>query len=294
MDDIYKAEIIDHYQNPRNFGDLADADVVVREANASCGDLIELAVKFEGEEIKEIKFKGVGCVISTAAASLLTERVKRMKVIEVIKGIKDEDMIEMLGIEVSPTRMKCATLPLRALQKALRLSAVEVLKAGGVVIFPTDTVWGMGVAADNPAAIKKFYKIKKRETDKPTAILVADLEQAEKLGQFSDEVRKVAERYWPGALTLVVPGKERNAIGLRVPGWPLVQELCRQVGGILAGSANFAGERAPMKRKEINRELGNKVDLVMEGECGGQEASTVLDTTVEPWKVIRQGTVVIR
>lgn len=172
--------------------------------------------------------------------------------------------------------------------------AAEVLKRGGVIIFPTDTVWGMGVAADNPAAIRRFYKIKKREKSKPTAILIADLAQAEKIGEFSNKVREVTKKFWPDALTLVVKSKRGGTVGLRVPDHPVIQELCQRVGGILAGSANFAGERAPMKREEINRELGNKVDLVMEGECGGQPASTVVDTTVKPWRIVRQGAVVIR
>jgi L-threonylcarbamoyladenylate synthase len=172
---------------------------------------------------------------------------------------------------------------------------VEVLKNGGVVIFPTDTVWGMGVAADNPAAIKKFYKIKKREPNKPTAVLIADLAQAEELGEFDDEVREVAKKYWPGALTLVIPGKGDGTIGLRVPDWPLVQELCRKLGaGILAGSANFAGEGAPVKREELNPELVKLVDWVMPPVAeamGGQPASTVVDTTTRPWKILRQGAI---
>ena len=172
--------------------------------------------------------------------------------------------------------------------------AVEILRSGGIIIFPTDTVWGIGVAADNPVAIRKFYQIKKRETNKPTAILVANLEQAERLGQFSDEVRRVAERYWPGAVTIVVPGRNGGTVGLRVPEDPVVQELCRQTGGIMAGSANFAGEAAPMKREEISSELVKQVDLVVEGECGGQEASTVIDTTVKPWKILRQGLVKVK
>lgn len=122
MDDIYREHIIDHYSHPKHFGDLASATVVVKEANASCGDMFELAVLVDADKTKiiEAKFKGVGCAISTAAFSLLTERIKQIKLIELIKLIKDEDMIEMLGIEVSPTRMKCATLPLRALKKALK------------------------------------------------------------------------------------------------------------------------------------------------------------------------------
>ena len=174
----------------------------------------------------------------------------------------------------------------------MRIFGVEVLKRGGVVIFPTDTVWGMGAAADNPAAVKKFYEIKKRETDKPTAILVASLEQAEKLGQFSGRVRDVAKRYWPGAVTIIVPAKTGKTVGLRVPDWPLVQELCLKLGvGIMAGSANFAGKPAPLKREELDPKLVGMVDLVIDGECGGQSASTVLDTTVKPWRVVRQGSV---
>lgn len=169
--------------------------------------------------------------------------------------------------------------------------AVQILQRGGIIIFPTDTVWGVGVAADNPAAIKNFYRIKRREKNKPTAILVADLGQAEQWGQFSKKTRQLAGKYWPGALTLVVEGKQGGTVGLRVPNYPVTQDLCRRVGGILAGSANFAGEPAPQRREEISRELGNQVDLVMGGESLGQEASTVIDTTVKPWRIVRQGPV---
>ncbi len=172
--------------------------------------------------------------------------------------------------------------------------AVKTLKAGGVIIFPTDTVWGLGVAADNPVAVKKFYLIKRREANKPTAVLVADLEQAEKLGQFSEKTRQLATKYWPGALTIVVKGRREKTIGLRVPDFPLVQELCRRLGsGIMAGSANYTGKLAPLKRGEISRKLSSQVDLVMAGECGGGLASTVVDTTVKPWKLLRQGPIQI-
>ncbi len=122
VDDIYKEHILDHAQNPRNFGDLENADVTVREANASCGDLIQLALKISDDrsQITDIKFKGIGCAISTAAASLLTERIKNEELrIENAEKLTEKDMVEMMGIEISPTRMKCATLPLRALHKAL-------------------------------------------------------------------------------------------------------------------------------------------------------------------------------
>ena len=168
---------------------------------------------------------------------------------------------------------------------------IRILRGGGIIIFPTDTVWGMGVAADNPAAIKKFYKIKKREKNKPTAILVADLAQAEKLGEFDEETRQLAGRHWPGALTIVVPAKGGETVGLRVPNHAGAQELCGRGGGIMAGSANFAGKEAPQRREDLDEDLVKLVDMVVEGECDGQEASTVVDTTVEPWRVVRQGPV---
>jgi len=126
-DDLYKEHILDHAQNPRNFGPptlaLRKGEMIlrVREANSSCGDLIEMYVTVKDKkEVVDVRFKGVGCAISTAAASLLTEAMKNEKWrIGNAKKFTDEDMVEMMGIEISPTRMKCVLLPLRALKKAL-------------------------------------------------------------------------------------------------------------------------------------------------------------------------------
>ncbi len=116
--DFYREEILDHYKNPRNFGELEDATHSVREANASCGDLVELQLRVENGKIKDIAFKGMGCALSMAAASLLTEAIKGKSVSEV--QVVDEKMMnDLLGVEVSATRKKCVMLPLRGLQKAL-------------------------------------------------------------------------------------------------------------------------------------------------------------------------------
>ena len=129
MDDIYREQIIDHYKNPRNFGSFdggSDKDlVIVKEANASCGDLFELGVRFKNNKekagIEEVRFSGVGCAIATAAMSMVTEKIRKEKLkVRNIEKLRERDMVEMLGIEVSPTRMKCATLPLRALRNVLR------------------------------------------------------------------------------------------------------------------------------------------------------------------------------
>jgi nitrogen fixation NifU-like protein len=112
----YKDIIIDHYKNPRNFGPMESADVSMDEANASCGDMIRIQVKWDGKKITEMKWQGVGCAISTAAASMLSEKIVGMDKKELEK-IGDAGVVEMLGGEVNPGRMKCATLAYRGLLK---------------------------------------------------------------------------------------------------------------------------------------------------------------------------------
>jgi nitrogen fixation NifU-like protein len=114
----YKDQIIDHYKNPRNFGAMDQADLTLNEANASCGDVISIALKMDGDRIKDLKWRGVGCAISTAAASMLSEKVIGMNKKE-IEEFGENGVVEMLGGEVNLGRMKCATLAYRALIKNL-------------------------------------------------------------------------------------------------------------------------------------------------------------------------------
>ncbi len=125
MDNLYRENILDHYKNPRNYGKMNKADIENEKKNISCGDLIVMQIKYrrkkrdnKGKIIEKIMFYGQGCAISTASASMLTERVKG-KSLEEAKGIKTKDIIEMLKIPLSPLRLKCALLPLEALHGAL-------------------------------------------------------------------------------------------------------------------------------------------------------------------------------
>lgn len=113
--DMYAEEILDHYRNPRNFGKLDKPDAKFRELNPLCGDEYEFQVKISAGKIKEIKFNGDGCAISTASASMLSDFVKGKKVSEV-KKLSQEDVMKILRISVSPARMKCAMLPLSILK----------------------------------------------------------------------------------------------------------------------------------------------------------------------------------
>ena len=120
--DIYREEILEHYRNPHNFGTLSGADVVAEDSNPLCGDSLTLFLKFSGKgserTVKDVSFTGVGCVLSQASASLLTDLIKGKK-LEEVKAIKKENLIEMIGAEVAPARLKCVLLSLETLRKAL-------------------------------------------------------------------------------------------------------------------------------------------------------------------------------
>jgi nitrogen fixation NifU-like protein len=113
----YKEIIIDHYKNPRNQGELAGADKVIDEANSSCGDIIKIFVKLAEGKIADMKWQGIGCAISTAGASMLSEKVVGMTKEDLLK-FGERGVVEMLGGEINAGRMKCATLAFRGLLKA--------------------------------------------------------------------------------------------------------------------------------------------------------------------------------
>lgn len=118
MEQIYKDNIIDHYKHPRNFGKLSAADSTMRDVNTLCGDEIEFSLKFEKNVIADVKFTGKGCAISQASASMLSEKIKG-KDIKFVERLKTDDVPKMLGIDLTPARMKCALLPLRVLKLAV-------------------------------------------------------------------------------------------------------------------------------------------------------------------------------
>lgn len=121
--DVYRENILDHYRNPRNFGELKNSDATHEENNPFCGDRIRMDIRISmvnGQKsmVEEIRFSGEGCAISLASASMLTEAVKDKPLNDLHKLDKDA-ILEMLGIQLSPTRLKCALLPLEVLHKTI-------------------------------------------------------------------------------------------------------------------------------------------------------------------------------
>jgi len=185
------------------------------------------------------------------------------------------------------------------------IKAIQVLNQGGVIIFPTDTVWGIGASIKSKPGITKLYQLKNRPFSKPTAVLVANQEQAERYGKFSNQASQLAKQHWPGALTIITKSTNSvptsitgntSKVGIRIPAHNLVQTISIQLNaGIVAASANTAGQPPPAKRTEIDSSLINKADLVVGDDLNisFNQASTVIDTTNNKIKIVRQGSVKI-
>lgn len=182
---------------------------------------------------------------------------------------------------------------------------LEVLRAGGVIAFPTDTVYGVGCRIDSEAAVRRIYALKDRALTEALPVLLADPAQLDEYGTaVTPAARRLAALYWPGALTIVVRRSARipalvagggETVGLRVPGHPLARALARELGVPLVGtSANSHGAPVPLTAQHVVFDLGDAVDLVVDGGRTplGRE-STVVDATADPPRVLRQGAVVL-
>ena len=117
---MYQENILDHYKNPHNHGEIKNPTVQHQGYNPLCGDEIELFIIVESNKIKEVKFVGKGCAISKASASMLTDEIKE-KSLEELKKMTKEDILKMLGIQISPVRLKCALLSLDTLKNSIKI-----------------------------------------------------------------------------------------------------------------------------------------------------------------------------
>lgn len=194
-------------------------------------------------------------------------------------------------------------LPLVALEDSWA-EAVErlaaALTAGGVIVLPTDTVYGLAALPGDRSATDRLFRLKGRSERTPLAVLCASSDQALELvaGELATELAGATAPWWPGPLTVVAPrrvgvflylGEPDTTIGLRVPDHDLVRVLAEQVGPIAATSANRHGAATPPTAREAATGLLGPVDLVVDGGPLPGGASTVVDATARPWRVLREG-----
>lgn len=181
--------------------------------------------------------------------------------------------------------------------------AVHILQTGGLVAFPTETVYGLGADATNPEAIKKIFAAKGRPSDHPLIVHLPHLEHLSQWAQHIPETAwQLAEAFWPGPLTLILQKNtnvsplitgQQNSIGLRIPSHPIAAALLKAFNqGIAAPSANRFGRVSPTKAEHVYQELGETVDLILEGgDCHFGIESTIVDLTAEKPRILRPGSI---
>jgi L-threonylcarbamoyladenylate synthase len=184
-----------------------------------------------------------------------------------------------------------------------RAEAAEALRRGGIVALPTDTVYGIAVALDTPGGIEALFAAKRRPTEKGVMLLLADAAQGPTIGEWPAAAAALAGAFWPGGLTVIVPQREdvplpaaltggAPTIGLRAPDHPAPRALAAAVGPLPTTSANVSGLPEASTAEEIVAQLGDAIELVLDGgPAHGGPASTVVDCTVEPPRILRQGAV---
>ena len=177
---------------------------------------------------------------------------------------------------------------------------IRILKDGGVIVFPTDTVYGLGVDAFNLKAVERIYDIKNRPSQLPFPLLIADIAQLIMVAEPAYGIALfLARRFWPGGLTLVLPKvvslpsylAQGSTVAVRMPNHPVCLSLIRGLGAPVIGtSANLSGNPSALTADEAKQQIGDKVDLVIDGgRCSGGVESTIVDATGGTALVLRQG-----
>ncbi len=193
--------------------------------------------------------------------------------------------------------MKTQLIPAEYPQALTR--SLEILQAGGLVAFPTDTVYGVGALAFNADAVESIYAAKERPNEKAIPVLLGDLADLQKLTLIIPNMAlTLAAQFWPGALTLVIqkhpalPEAVSNisTVGVRVPDHPLARALLRAAGPLAVTSANRSGQPSPSTAQEVMAQLGGRVALILDGgKTPGGIPSTVVDCTGAEPKILREG-----
>src|SRR5579872_3332900 len=187
------------------------------------------------------------------------------------------------------------------MQKNDIAQAIKILTAGGLVAIPTETVYGLGADARNPKAVQKIFLAKQRPMDHPVIVHLADMSQmSEWAVEISQDALLLAKTFWPGPLTLILKKAPdvhdlvtggQDTVGLRIPNHPVALAVLKEYGsGIAMPSANRFGRISPTTAQAVREELGNAVDLILEGgQCEVGVESTIVDVSDQHPVILRPG-----
>lgn len=178
--------------------------------------------------------------------------------------------------------------------KEMIASAARIIEKGGLVAFPTETVYGIAASLFKRDAVAKLYKIKKRPDTKPFTVHIADIKMIETMGcRISEKAKALMDKFWPGPLTIILKSGGGKGIGFRMPANAVALELIRSAGvPVIAPSANISGRPAPVSADDVQGELDKEIDMILDsGKTEIGMESTVIDLTVDPPKILREGAI---
>jgi len=177
----------------------------------------------------------------------------------------------------------------------------QILLTGGVITFPTDTVYGLGCLVTEASSIDRLFEIKGRDTNKAIAVLIGNIDHLNRVTvELGENARRLAESFWPGALTLVVPRNPQlptnlspqPTIGVRMPNHAFAQALLQSTGPLATTSANISGLPSPVTAQDVLNQLKDRVDLVLDGgACPGGVPSTVVNCVGPEARILREGAI---
>lgn len=203
--------------------------------------------------------------------------------------MKDTELIQIMDGEEEGMRAE-------ALQKAGR-----IIRKGGLVAFPTETVYGLGGDALNPDSSRKIYEAKGRPSDNPLIVHIADMKALHRIAaEIPEAARKLADNFWPGPLTMILPKTEAvpyettgglDTVAVRMPSHPVALAFIRESGGYVAApSANTSGKPSPTLAAYVAEDMNGRIDMILDGgQVGIGIESTIIDLTVEPPQILRPG-----
>lgn len=173
-------------------------------------------------------------------------------------------------------------------------AAAKIIREGGLVVFPTETVYGIAANLHNAAAVDRLYRIKNREKAKPFTVHISDADMIERMGcRVTKNAELLISRFWPGPLTIILKSDDNGSIGFRMPANKIARDLIRVSGvPVVAPSANLSGSKPPTSAQEALKDLDGKIDMVLDaGKTDVGIESTVVDLTTSPFKILREGAV---
>ncbi len=195
--------------------------------------------------------------------------------------------------------MKTRILPVNSFDSVKE--ALRIIQSGGLVAFPTDTVYGLAADIHSIEAIDRIYQAKGREMTKAIPVLIGHLDHLDQVAStFPESARKLAERFWPGALTLVIPRRAdlpenlsaEPTVAVRMPDYAPVLTVLQHCGPLAVTSANLSGQANPLSAEDVMQQLNGRIDLVLDGgQVSGGVPSTIVNCTIDPPVITRHGAI---